>query len=302
MANLPKGEDRSKMKKWMVILGVTVLCTLLGSGCGKNETEKVSEKAEPVTITVWNYYTGAQQEVFDSLVEEFNRTDGKELGIIVEASSEGSIQDVENNVMDAVDKQVGARELPNIFAAYTDIAYEVDQKGMLADLTEYLTEEEKEEYIDSYIREGEFSGDGSVKIFPVAKATEVFMLNKTDWDRFSQETGVLLEQLETIEGVTEAAQKYYEWTDSLTDAPDDGKAFFGRDAMANYMIIGSMQLGTEIFSVDDSGNVKLNLDKEIMRKLWDNYYVPYINGYFAAAGRFRSDDIKTGEIDRKSVV
>lgn len=296
MVNLPKGEDKSKMKRCRVILGVTVLCTLLGAGCGKNETEKASGKAEPVTITVWNYYTGAQQEVFDSLVEEFNRTDGKELGIVVNASSEGSIQDVENNVMDAVDEQVGARELPNIFAAYTDIAYEVDQKGMLADLTEYLTEEEKEEYIDSYIREGEFSGDGSVKIFPVAKATEVFMLNKTDWDRFSQEAGVPLKQLETMEGVTEAAQKYYEWTDSLTDAPDDGKAFFGRDAMANYMIIGSMQLGTEIFSVDDSGKLKLNLDKEIMRKLWDNYYVPYINGYFAAAGRFRSDDIKTGEI------
>jgi len=31
------------------------------------------------------------------------------------------------------------------------------------------------------------------------------------------------------------------------DVPDDGKAFFGRDAMANYMLVGSMQLGTEIF-------------------------------------------------------
>ena len=26
--------------------------------------------------------------------------------------------------------------------------------------------------------------------------------------------------------------------------------------------------------------------------MWDNYYVPYVNGYFASFGKFRSDDIK----------
>ncbi len=31
-------------------------------------------------------------------------------------------------------------------------------------------------------------------------------------------------------------------------------------------------------------------------KLWDNFYVPYINGYFASYGKFRSDDAKTGDI------
>ena len=40
----------------------------------------------------------------------------------------------------------------------------------------------------------------------------------------------------------------------------------------------------------------LNFDKEVIRKLWDYYYVPYIKGYFSSSGRFRSDDIKTGNI------
>ena len=56
----------------------------------------------------------------------------------------------------------------------------------------------------------------------------------------------LLADLETFEGITATARAYYAWTDSLTDAPDDGKAFFGRDAMANYCIIGSRQLGAEV--------------------------------------------------------
>ena len=40
----------------------------------------------------------------------------------------------------------------------------------------------------------------------------------------------------------------------------------------------------------------LDFDKNVIRKLWDNYYVPFIKGYFEATGHFRSDDIKTGTI------
>lgn len=51
----------------------------------------------------------------------------------------------------------------------------------MVDLSDYLTDEEKNEYIDAYLKEGDFSGDGSIKIFPVAKSTELLFLNKTDW-------------------------------------------------------------------------------------------------------------------------
>lgn len=121
------------------------------------------------------------------------------------------------------------------------------------------------------------------------------MLNRTDWDKFAEATGASQDALQTIEGITQTAQSYYEWTDSLTEEPDDGKAFFGRDAMANYFLIGARQLGVEIFSIQD-GQVVLNFDKAVVRKLWDNYYIPFVKGYFAASGRFRSDDIQTGNI------
>ena len=38
------------------------------------------------------------------------------------------------------------------------------------------------------------------------------------------------------------------------------------------------------------------VDEDVMRRLWDNYYVPYVNGYFGAYGNFRSDDIRSGDI------
>lgn len=284
------------MRRCGSMVSVAVILAFVLTGCGQVNEERGQKDGKATEIMVWNYYSGVQQETFGKLTEEFNQTRGEELGIVVKTSSEGSVGDLEINVMDAIHEEVGAKELPNIFAAYADTAYKVEQEGMLVDLNEYLTEDEKDEYIPSYLEEGAFSGDGSIKIFPVAKATEVFMLNKTDWDRFSEATGTQIDACSTIEGLTEVGRKYYEWTDSLTDTPDDGKAFFGRDAMANYMLVGAAQLGQDILQKDEEGNIKINLEKKTARKLWDNYYVPYINGYFTTVGRFRTDDIKTGDI------
>jgi multiple sugar transport system substrate-binding protein len=258
--------------------------------------DDILDPDNPVTITVWNYYNGDQLDAFDNLVDEFNNSVGAEKGIIVKSNSQGSVSDLETNVMAAVEGKVGADEVPNIFAGYADTAYAIDQLGEVVDLKNYLTEDEISQYIDGYMEEGDFSGNGEIKIFPIAKSTEVFVMNKTDWDKFADTTGATYDDLATVESLVDTAQKYYEWTDAQTpDIPDDGKALYGRDAMANYMLIGAMQLGTEIFQVDD-GSMTLNFDKETVRKLWDNYYVPYVKGYFASSGKFRSDDVKTGNI------
>ncbi len=281
------------MNRKKLIACLTGAALLAGTltGCAVGGTKS----SEPVTLTLWTYYSGEQLDSFNALVDTFNDTVGKEKGITVESSTQGSVNELETNVMDAAEEKVGASDMPNIFSAYADTAYKLDEMGDVVDLSDYLTDEEKEAYIDAYLKEGDFSGDGSIKIFPVAKSTELLFLNKTDWQKFADATGTSESDLETVEGLVETAEKYYNWTDEQTEEPDDGKALFGRDAMANYMLVGARQLGGNLFDVED-GKMKLNFDKEIVRKLWDNYYVPYVKGYFAASGRFRSDDIKTGNI------
>lgn len=285
----------------MIRKKLTALCLILVmgaalTGCGGKNAKSPLDAKNPVTIEVWNYYNGDQLTAFDNLVKEFNESVGKEKGIIIKSSSQGSVNDLETNVLAAIRGEVGAAEVPNVFMAYADTAYTADQMGGIVDLKAYLTEEEIASYIDSYIKEGDFSGEGEIKIFPMAKSTEVLVLNKTDWELFAAETGTQYEDIATIEGLVKTAQSYYEWTDAKTpDIESDGKALFGRDAMANYMLIGSMQLGTEIFQVEN-GKMTLHFEKDTARKLWDNYYIPFIKGYFAATGRFRSDDIKTGNI------
>ena len=244
-------------------------------------------KKEVTDITVWNYYNGDQLESFNRLVSTFNETIGKAKGIRVSSSSQGTVNDLEANVMDAAEGKVGSAEMPTIFAAYADTAYKLDQMGMVVDLKDYLTEDEKAAFVPGYITEGDFDGSGSIKIFPVAKSTELMFFNDTDWQRFSKDTFVRYGALSTMEGVTAVAEQYYNWS--------GGKALFGRDALANYMLVGAKQLGCEIFEVHN-GKMTLHFDHDVVRKLWDNYYVPLVKGYFAANGRFRSDDVKTGNI------
>ena len=276
--------------------GGSLLCLVLAlilTGCaGKSPLDP----KDPVSLTVWHYYNGSQQAAFDALVEEFNDTAGRELGIYVESYSQGSVPDLESAVRDAISGKVGAAAMPDIFSSYADTAYEVEQAGALADLSSYLGGEELEKYVDSYIEEGRIAADGTLRIFPTAKSTEIMMINRTDWEDFSAATGAALEDLRTIEGVAEVSKAYYEWTDSLTPGvPEDGRAFYGRDAMANYFIIGLQQLGVEIFQVEN-GEMTLNTPREELRRLWENYYVPMVKGYFGAYGSFRSDDVKTGDI------
>lgn len=263
-------------------------------GCGGAQST-AQGNTEPVNLSVWTYYNGDQLESFNKLVDTFNDTVGKEKNITVESYSQGSVNDLETQVMAAAQGKVGASSMPNIFMAYADTAYAMDQMGELADLAPYFTDEERAAYVDSYLTEGDFDDSGSIKIFPVAKSTELLFLNDTDWKLFAAATGAQYSDLETVEGLVKTAEAYYNWTDAQTDTLNDGKALFGRDAIANYMLIGAKELGDTIFDVKD-GKMTMGLSEDVARKLWDNYYVPYIKGWAAASGRFRSDDIKIGSI------
>ncbi len=279
----------------LVVLLVVMVTVLAGCSSDSKTSIKLDPK-NPVTVSVWHYYNGATMNALNDLIKEFNETVGKKEGIIVEGYGLGSIPALEEAVLNSVNKKVGSMAMPAVFASYADTAYEIEKLGMLANLDNYWTKEEQAQYFDSYVEEGRIGLKGELRIFPIAKSTETFMINETDWLPFAEANGLTYDDLKTSEGVARVAKLYYEWTDAQTpDILNDGKAFYGRDSMANMFIIASKELGTEIFLVKD-GKVTLQVDRDIMRRLWDVYYVSYISGYFLSAGRYRSDDTKVGDI------
>lgn len=138
-----------------------VLAAALSAGCAgdSGKTAAKLDPSNPTTITVWDYYNGAQQASFDSLVSEFNSTVGKEKGIYVKSKTQGSVPELEKAISNSSAGEVGAEEMPNMFSSYADTAYNVQQQGKLADLTDYFTPDELSGYVPDYLDEGRFEGD-----------------------------------------------------------------------------------------------------------------------------------------------
>ncbi len=282
---------------------VCVLCFALGAcalgnwpsdGSGASSREVTLDPADPVQIELWTYYTGAQQRAFEASLEEFNATRGKDVGVVAVHMSQGSVSDLSAAVIDAAQGRVGADEMPDAFLSYPDTALVVDGLGLVADLSGYFSDEEQAAFVDAFLAEGDLDGNGSIKLVPVGKSIETLQINMTDWQKFAEATGADLDDLRTVEGITATAERYYRWTDARTpDIADDGLPFFGRDALASYLRAGSRQLGHDILTVSD-GKMEMTIDEETIRTLWDNYYVPLMNGHFSDEERFRSDAVKTG--------
>ena len=119
-------------------------------------------------------------------------------------------------------------------------------------------------------------------------------LNRTAWEAFRSGNRCVL-RISPAGGLAKNGQMYYEWTDAQTEEPNDGsRCVFRAGFPANYMLIGSHQLDTRFMRA--IRYPKADADEETMRRLWDNYYVPYIHTALSGRGSIRSDDLKTGRI------
>lgn len=288
---------KKKISTKIISIMLVMLLLVSLTGCAGSQSKKSGlDPKNPVTITIWNYYNGDQLTAFEDLIEQFNSTVGMEKGIVALSVSQGDIDTLANSLLDSVDGKAGAQECPTLASVYSETAYILDNKEALSPMDSYFTEEELSAYVPGFLQEGRFSESNELLLFPIIKSTELFTANETDWEPFAADTGITLDGIKTKEDLTAAAKSYYEWTDAQTpDVAEDGKALYGRDSVANYIYIGCYQLGQDMFQVEN-GNLTVNMDRDAFKILWDNYYIPYINGYFGAYAKFRSEDAKTGKI------
>ncbi|MEG0755509.1 MAG: ABC transporter substrate-binding protein, partial [Oscillospiraceae bacterium] len=70
------------MKKWNRLLALALCAATfpgLLAGCGMD----AGAPKDPVAVTVWHYYNGSQQEIFNGLVDEVNQSLGAVKVIVV---------------------------------------------------------------------------------------------------------------------------------------------------------------------------------------------------------------------------
>ena len=87
------------MKKVIIF---TIICILLLTGCDSNNLPNAKN---PVTINLWHNYGGLMKETMDNLIDEFNDTEGKEKGIIINVTSLSGSATIHEKLKMAVDRK-----------------------------------------------------------------------------------------------------------------------------------------------------------------------------------------------------
>ena len=90
-------------------------CSSLGAAASGKDASSLLDPADPVQIELWTYYNGTQQQAFESLVDEFNATRGKSVGVVVTGSSQGGVNDLAAAVTGSAQGLVGYADMPDAF-------------------------------------------------------------------------------------------------------------------------------------------------------------------------------------------
>ncbi len=265
---------------WVLrLLGaVLLLCltALLTAGCRNDDR---LDPAKPVPLTMWHVYGSLTDSPMNDLVKRFNRTVGREKGIVVNVTATFTTTSIRDPLAAAARELPGSGVLPDMFTAYPRDALAVGPEKLM-DWRTRMSPEALADYVPSFIEEG--MHEGRLLVFPIAKSTGALFVNAGIFEKFSAETGVKYEDLATWEGLFEAARIYYEWS--------GGKAFYKHDDWWHYTMLGAAAHGATLFR-----DGKLNFDEPHVQKIWKQLARSAVLGHVCLMEGYSTTAMMTGD-------
>lgn len=265
------------MKKLLSLFLIgLILCSVL-VGCSD---KTMVDPDNPVTLTMWHVYGSQTSSPMNDLIEEFNRTSGKENGVFVKVGLVTNSDDIDLALTAGLNDEPGAYELPDLFVAYPRITEEFAD-GALLDFGAYFSEEELSAYRSDFLSEGYF--DEQLLMLPIAKSSELIFVNKTIFDRFSADTGITTDCFHHVEDLMSACNAYYDWS--------QGQTMFQINDFYHYFLTNMAGLGSEF--VTDG---RINVGSDAFEKAFIPIAEAGIYGGLCVGDGYASDRWKTGEI------
>lgn len=237
------------MRRIIAIIICFVIILPCFSGCSK---QNVPSPENPVTLTMWHVYGSQTTSPLNTVIDEFNRTVGKENGITINVVSVTSSSAIDKALLAAASGEPGAADLPDLFTAYPRVVELIGEENLLT-WNAYFTEEELSAFHNDFLSEGYFND--ALLMLPIAKSTEALFINQTLFERFCADAGVSANSLSSFEGLFEVARTYYDWS--------DGQHFLQINDYYNYAYIGMKSYGSEFIR-----NNQLNLHDEAFERIW----------------------------------
>ena len=197
------------MKRSLALLMYRVMTAALLAGCSAGRVELSA--ADPVTLTMWHVYGSQTESPLNTLIDKFNRTEGKDRGVAVSVVSVNNSTDIDAALIASAAGDPGSVALPDLFTAYPRVAEKIGTQRLL-DWSRYLTEEETQAYLADFLREGQW--DDELLMLPIAKSTELCFVNRTLFDRFAEAvgTGADVYDLTDFDRLFSLCSQYCDWS------------------------------------------------------------------------------------------
>lgn len=267
------------MKKQIAIIMIAVLLLTAVTGCSSSS---LLDPGDPITLTMWHVYGEQADSPMNRLVDEFNRTVGKEQGIIINVTLMSSTSQIGEKLLDAQAQTPGVPAMPDLFFCHNNNAEELGAENLL-DWNTLFTQEELGSYVPEFLADG-MVGE-SLCVFPVSKSTQLMFVAGTQFDRFAADTGVTYDDLATWDGFFDVAAKYYDWS--------GGKPFCALDYLIRAVELNAMEHGGSDFYTSDGW---YDFENEAFKDSWMELINSYAQGHIIISDLYSNTQIMTGEV------
>lgn len=275
---LPTQKEET-MKKIISILILFALAICTVCGCAK-KSELSSDN--PVTLTMWHVYGEQSNSPMNLLIDEFNRTEGKQKGVIINVTSMTNASQIGPQLLEAQADNPGSPNMPDLFFCHSNNAQALGEEN-LVNWNDYFTKEELSEFIPEFVEDG-MVGE-KLAIFPVSKSTHMLFVAGGVFERFSADTGVTYEDLSTWDGFFDVCEKYYEWS--------GGKPFCAIDYLIRCVELSALSEGSGDFY---NGDGWYDYSNEIFKESYMKFASAIAKGHIVVSDLYSNTQVMTGEV------
>lgn len=269
---------KKSSKKFSVLL---IFNTILASSiisCNKKGT--LLDASNPVTLTMWHVYGEQADSPMNRYVDEFNKTIGKEKGVIINVTLMSNASQIGEKLLNAKEGKAGVPSMPDLFFCHKSNAEDIGINNLI-DWKERFNKDELDGFVDSFLLDGTIND--SLSILPVSKSTQLLFLASGPFERFAKEKEVSYDDLKTWDGFFEVAEKYYEYS--------SGKPFCALDYLIRLVELDAISKGANDF-YNENGWYD---DNEIILSSFTKFAKAIAKGHIVVSDLYSNTQVMTGE-------
>ncbi len=260
------------------LLTISIITTF--TSCKKNKS--LLDPDNPVTLSMWHVYGEQADSPMNRQIEEFNKTIGKEKGIIINITLMSSATYIGSKLLEAQADKAGAPEMPDLFFCHASNALDLGINNLI-NWRDVLTENEVNAFVGDFVKDG--TVDNSLVVLPVSKSTHLLFVAGGVYDTFMKAESVTYDDLATWDGIFSVTEKYYDYS--------GGKPFLAIDYLMRCVELNAISKGATNLYTSDGW---YDFSNEILMASYKQFAEAIAKGHIIVADLYANTQIMTGQV------